>query len=216
MSPMPAQSRRGALKATLGVLAASAGLAWWATRRPTPLLVRSQCKGTVMRAKVLIAYATRAGSTGEISEAIAQQLCADGYVADVKEVSAVTSLGGYNAVILGSAVRYGNWLPEMLTFMQRNQAALGQRPLACFTACNKAKNQSAASLTELKAYSKAARELVEPKAEVFLAGKLDPATLSWFERMVVRLIGSPEGDFRDWTAIKAWAKSLAPVFRPAA
>ena len=49
-----------------------------------------------------------------------------------------------------------------------------------------------------------------------MAGKLDPATLSWFERFVVKMIGSPEGDFRDWAAIKSWAKSLAPVFRPVA
>lgn len=164
-----------------------------------------------MNAKVLVVYATRAGSTGEIGDAIGQQLCAEGWQADVKEVSAVASLEGYDAVIVGSAVRYGNWLPEMLAFMQRHQAALRQRPLACFTACNKAKDQSVASVTEMKAYSKAARELVEPKAEVFLAGKIDPATLSWFERMMVKLIGSPEGDFRDWAVIKAWARSIAPL-----
>jgi menaquinone-dependent protoporphyrinogen oxidase len=207
--------RRLAVFAAAGI-AATTGLAWWATRRPPTALVQGQCKGEVMNTKVLVAYATRAGSTGEIADAIGRQLCAEGFEADVKEVSAVASLEGYAAVVLGSAVRYGNWLPEMLSFIQRHKAALDQRPLACFTACNKAKDQSVASLNEMKTYSRAARDVVEPKSEAFLAGKLDPATLSWLDRLAVKVIGSPYGDFRDWTAIKVWAKSLAPLLQRAA
>ena len=204
--------QRLAVFAAAGI-AATTGLAWWGARRPPTALVQGQCKGEVMNTKVLVAYATRAGSTGEIADAIGQQLCAEGFEADVKEVSAVASVQGYGAVVLGSAVRYGSWLPEMLAFMQRHQAALGHTPLAYFTACNKAKDQSPASLAEVKTYSRTARDLVKPPSEAFLAGKLDPATLSWFERFAVKMVDSSYGDFRDWTAIKSWAKSLAPLLR---
>lgn len=165
--------------------------------------------------KILVAYASRAGSTGEIGDAIARQLCADGFEADLREVSRVDSIDGYTAVILGSAIRYGDWLPEMLTFMRHHQAALVQRPLAYFTACNKAKDQSAAVLAELQSYSKSARTIVQPRTETFFAGKIDPATLSFFERMVVKMIGTTQGDFRDWVVINNWARSLVSVFKSA-
>lgn len=166
-----------------------------------------------MSKKVLVAYASRAGSTGEIGEAIAKQICAEGFDVDVREVSTVNSVDNYAAIVLGSAVRYGAWLPEMPKFMQQHKAALSQRPLAYFTACNKARDQSVASLAEMKTYSKAARDIAQPKTETFFAGKLDATTLSFFDRMVVKVIGSPMGDFRDWVAIDAWAKSLVPLFK---
>lgn len=206
--------RRGALKAmiaaTAGALALGAGLAFWGTSRPAVRLASHRCEGAAMKPRVLVAYATRAGSTGEIGEAIAKQLCADGFDAELREVSTVGSLDGYAAVVLGSAVRYGDWLPEMLAFMRANAAALKQRPPALFTACNKARDTSAASLAEMAAYVKAARAIVEPAMHTFFAGKIDLATLSFFERMVVKMIGSPVGDARDWAAIGAWARSLAP------
>lgn len=169
-----------------------------------------------MARKVLVAYATRAGSTGEIGAAIARQLCAEGFDAELREVSSVSGLDGYAAVVLGSAVRYGDWLPEMLAFMRANAGTLQQRPLALFTACNKAKDASIAAQTEMAAYVKAARAIVEPQVQRFFAGKIDFKTLSLFETMVVKMIGSPEGDFRDWAAIGAWAQSLVPLFKPAA
>ena len=169
-----------------------------------------------MARKVLVAYATRAGSTGEIGAAIAKQLCAEGFDAELREVSSVSSLDGYAAIVLGSAVRYGDWLPEMLAFMRAHTAALQQRPLALFTACNKAKDTSLTAQAEMAAYAKAARAIVESQTHRFFAGKIDFKTLSFFEKVVVKVIGSPEGDFRDWAAIGAWAQSLVPLFKPVA
>ncbi|MCK7496619.1 MAG: hypothetical protein MZW92_41180 [Comamonadaceae bacterium] len=82
------------------------------------------------------------------------QLCAEGFDAELREVSSVSSLDGYAAIVLGSAVRYGDWLPEMLAFMRAHTAALQQRPLALFTACNKAKDTSLTAQAEMAAYAK--------------------------------------------------------------
>jgi menaquinone-dependent protoporphyrinogen oxidase len=220
MSENTPVQRRGALQRSLGissaVLALGAGFTWWGTRRPSVTLARQQCADGSLARKVLLAYATRAGSTGEIGAAIAKQLCAEGFDAELREVSSVQGLDGYAAVVLGSAVRYGDWLPEMLAFMRAHAAALQQRPLALFTACNKAEDQSIASQAEMAAYVKAARAIALPQAHRFFAGKIDFKTLSFFEKLVVKMIGSPEGDFRDWPAIGAWAQSLVPLFKPAA
>jgi menaquinone-dependent protoporphyrinogen oxidase len=39
-------------------------------------------------------------------------------------------------------------------------------------------------------------------------GKLDPAVLGTGERMVVKMVGAPSGDFRDWDAIGAWGARI--------
>jgi menaquinone-dependent protoporphyrinogen oxidase len=43
---------------------------------------------------------------------------------------------------------------------------------------------------------------------VFFAGKIDPARLSLPERLIGRLVGSPEGDFRNRDAIRGWARQV--------
>ena len=60
-----------------------------------------------MKKKVLVVYATRAGLTGEVAQVISERLCAMGLAAEVRPVEAVSSLSGFQAVVLGSAVRYG-------------------------------------------------------------------------------------------------------------
>lgn len=41
------------------------------------------------------------------------------------------------------------------------------------------------------------------------AGRLDASTLSLGERVAVRAVRAPEGDFRDWAAIRGWAREIA-------
>lgn len=105
------------------------------------------------------------------------------------------------ALVLGSAVRYGDWLPEVLTFMRTHALASKQRLLALFAAGNKAKDSSDAALAETAACMRATREIAEPTAHRSFAGKIDFKTLLFFEKMVPKMIGSPEGDFGDWAAI---------------
>ena len=62
--------------------------------------------------KVLVAYASFCGSTGGVAEAIGQTLCRHGAQADVRLVNNITDIAGYQAVIVGSAVRSNSWRPE--------------------------------------------------------------------------------------------------------
>ena len=53
---------------------------------------------------VLVAVASRHGSTREIADAIAQELRMQGVDADVRHVEDVPDLNSYDAVVLGSAI----------------------------------------------------------------------------------------------------------------
>jgi menaquinone-dependent protoporphyrinogen oxidase len=218
MTHAPTTKRRSAVHrigiGLLGITALAAGFISWGTYRPGIQQVHSNCTGgTPVKQKLLIIYATRAGSTGEVAQAIADQLCLQGFDADVRAVEAVTSLDGYGAVIFGSAIRYGAWLPEMLKFAQTQRNALAKLPVAIFTMHIQALDDNTQSRTTRASYSQAIRALVAPRAEAFFAGKVDPATLSFFERMAVKMVKSPMGDKRDWSQIRNWADGLGEVLR---
>jgi len=44
--------------------------------------------------------------------------------------------------------------------------------------------------------------------QVFV-GRLDKSALGLRERLIARLVKAPEGDFRDWDAIRGWASRIA-------
>lgn len=103
-----------------------------------------------MTKKALVVYATRAGSTGEVAQVISERLCAMGFDAEVQPVESVSSLSGFQAVVLGSAVRYGAWLPEMTKFIESQRGALAQLPVAIFTLHMQALGDDRASQTAMQ------------------------------------------------------------------
>lgn len=211
-TPMQAP-RRAALRRIAGGLAGvavlAAGFVGWAVQRPAVVLAQGRCPGgPPMDRKLLVIYASRAGSTGEVARAIAERLCAQGFDAEARPVAAVGSLDGFQAVVLGSAIRYGAWLPEMMRFVQAQHAVLAALPVATFTTHMQALDDSEASRHTRQGYGQPVRALVAPRDEACFAGKVDPATLSFLERMAVKLVKSPVGDKRDWARIRAWADGL--------
>ena len=161
-----------------------------------------------MKKRALVVYATRAGSTGEVAQVISERLCAMGFDAEVQPVESVGSLAGFEAVVLGSAVRYGAWLPEMTKFIASRRSELAQLPSAVFTVHMQALGDDAASQATRAGFTKAVGAVITPRDEVFFAGKIDPARLSFFERMAVKLVKAPVGDKRDWDRIRQWADGL--------
>jgi flavodoxin len=88
--------------------------------------------------KILVVYATRAGSTAEVAQAIGQELCAAGAEAVVHEVGRaehVADLATFESVVLGSAMRYGAWLPEMTQFIETHAAELARWRARCCSPC---------------------------------------------------------------------------------
>ena len=85
-----------------------------------------------MNQRILVTYATRTGSTVGVASAIGETLAARGYRVDVKPVNENPSLDDYQAVIMGSAVNGGQWLPEAVEFVKNHQQTLKQMPVALF------------------------------------------------------------------------------------
>ena len=86
-----------------------------------------------MNNRILVAYATRAGSTVGIAEAITVSLRKRGFIVHIKPIKENPSVKGYQAVIIGSAIRQGSWLPEAIKFVKMNQEALRRVRVALFT-----------------------------------------------------------------------------------
>ncbi len=164
-----------------------------------------------MTKKILVAYATRAGSTAEIAKVVGETLSAGGAAVDVLPIKDVTDLTGYQAVVLGSAVRYSSLLPEAMKFIEQHRAVLSQRPLAVFAAHILNMGNDETSLQNCHAYLDGVRKLVALRAEACFAGVGDPAKVALFERLLFKAIKPPQGDFRDWQAIRAWAESLQGI-----
>lgn len=163
-----------------------------------------------MTGKILVAYATRTGSTAEVAEAIAGRLCKAGLEADVLPVGEVASLDGYDGAVLGSAVRYAGWLPEMIGFLESNQGRNSEVPVAFFTMHMLALGDDPAAVAEREKYTEKARTIVAPIDEAFFEGMIDLSRLSFLDRLAVRLVKSPVGDRRDWERIEGWADTLVP------
>lgn len=161
-----------------------------------------------MNKRVLVTYATRAGATAEIAAAIAETLTARGCAVDVKPVKEKTNVAGYSAVVLGSAIRMGSWLPEAVDFVKANQAALNSLPLALFTVHMLNTGDDEASRTARAAYLNAVRPLLQGAETVYFEGKMDFSRLSFLDKVIAKMVKAVEADRRDWGQIKQWADAV--------
>lgn len=207
-------SRRSVLKLSglsLGVtVLACAGLGALAAQPPSLDLPAPVPCGDMkpMKKQILIAYATKAGSTAEIAQFIGQTLCENGAAVDVRPIKEVRALDGYQAVILGSAIRMGRWLPEAVQFVEAHKTELSQMPTAYFLVSLFLSEGTDEIRKTVAAYLDPVREVLEPDAIGLFPGKMDYSKLSWLDRQAAKMVKASEGDHRDWQAIRAWTTAL--------
>ena len=153
---------------------------------------------------ILLAYATRYGSTQEVAEAIATTLGKTGFEVDMQPMQEVERPGAYDAIVLGAAIYNTRWHPDALTFLSQHRDTLSRLPVAIFALGPLSRGKAALQGSrrqldkELEKYP-----WLKPVALEVFVGKLDPTKLGFFERLL-----SPASDQRDWDAIRAWANSL--------
>ena len=161
-----------------------------------------------MPARILVAYSTRKGSTAEIARAIGNELQSAGHSVDVAGMKEITSLDEYDAVIIGAPVYKGK-VVDVKKFVDKHQDALSTLRLAAFTAGIAPASDDPKAVTDCLDTLHAALEPLQPLASTMCAVKLDPGKLSFFEKKIWKMVKGPEGDFRDWDAIAAWAREVA-------
>ena len=161
--------------------------------------------------EVLVAYASKHGSTAEIAERIGAVLRDAGLPVAVAPVREVTDLTSYTAVVLGSAVYMGRWRREASGFVTRHADQLAARDTWIFSS-GPTDEGDPVELTDGWTFPKpleATLERIAPHDVTVFHGKLDPDQLGLFERWIVRTVKAPIGDFRDPATIEAWASDIA-------
>jgi menaquinone-dependent protoporphyrinogen oxidase len=154
---------------------------------------------------VLLAYATRFGSTQDVAESVAASLREAGLEVDLQLMRQVESLDQYEAVVLGAAIYNTKWHADAHQFLSQHQAALSQRPVVIFTLGPLSTSDAAMRNSRRQLDKELAKyRWLKPVAVEVFAGKYDPRSpgLGFFERRV------PASDHRNWDAIRAWANTL--------
>jgi menaquinone-dependent protoporphyrinogen oxidase len=164
--------------------------------------------------RVLVTAASRHGATHEIASAIAAGLRHRGVDAEARATEELSSLDGYDAFVLGSAVYIGRWLEPAQQFVEEHADRLAAAPVWLFSSGplgppDKLKPEGEpVDVAGLLETTRAAGHRV-------FAGRLDRELLGFGEKAVVVAVRAPEGDFRDWPAIDRFAGEIAAAIAPA-
>jgi menaquinone-dependent protoporphyrinogen oxidase len=155
---------------------------------------------------VLVAYASKHGSTQGIAEAIGRRLRERGMDAEVRPVREVDGLERYDAVVVGSAVYIGSWMKEAQRFLDRHAEDLRRVPVWLFSSGPTGTDANAEALLDKQ---KRRLDDVGARDHHVFYGALDPKDLGILERQAIKAAKSPIGDFRDWSDIERWADAIA-------
>jgi menaquinone-dependent protoporphyrinogen oxidase len=161
--------------------------------------------------RVLVTSASKYGATGEIAQAIGEVLSEHGLDATVVPCEQVDTVDGYDAVVLGSAVYAGHWRKAARALVERSGDALAAGPVWLFSSGpigDPPKPEEApVDVAGILAATRAREHRV-------FAGKLVRKQLSFGDKAIAVALRVPEGDFRDWAAIKGWAAAIAAALQP--
>ncbi|MDZ4168277.1 MAG: flavodoxin domain-containing protein [Coriobacteriia bacterium] len=162
-------------------------------------------------AKVLVVYATKCGTCGEIAEEVAKIIREAGAEVDVVRASKAPKLAGYDAVVLGTAIRMFKPLGEMRRFVSSRRSELTSKRVAVFSVGLAPKDDTPEAEAEATKFIAPLVEAVKPVIVAKFAGAIIPERLSFpFNRAAADPNGAmAAGDYRDWDAIRAWAVEAA-------
>lgn len=193
--------------------------------------------------KILVAYATMAGSTAEVAGAVAEEISKSGVQVEVLPISEVGDLRVYDGIVVGAPMIMG-WHRQAKQFLKKHRIALQQVPLAVFVLAisltetgemnlegvevtideNLPKPpEKAGQLSFQERYAQLSKYLnpilrsvrpVQPVGIGVFGGRLEYGRLKWWAVLFVMLvIKAPAGDRRNWAAIRAWAAGLPALMQ---
>ena len=156
--------------------------------------------------RMLVALASRHGSTLQLGEAITHRLRELEVDADLREVEAVECLDGYDAIILGSAVYLGSWEKSAQQFVQQYKERLAQLPVWLFSSGPLDPSASERDIPPVPGLRRAMTRL-DARQHVTFGGCLREGAKGAVAKMILR--NGKGGDFRDFDHIEKWAAGIA-------
>lgn len=192
--------------------------------------------------RLLVAYATMAGSTGEVAQAVGEEIGKHGVQVDVLPISQVQTLDGYDGVVLGGPMIMG-WHRAAVKFLKKHRKAFKKIPLAVFVmaiSLTKTADMSVEGVpvtvdeklpkppvkndklnfreryATLHNYLRpilAATRSSKPASIGIFGGKLEYGRLKWWAVLFAMLIVQAQaGDRRNWPVIHSWAAGIPAAF----
>ena len=188
--------------------------------------------------RILVAYATMAGSTADVAQAIAEEITRPDVHVDVLPLGEVKDLAVYDGVVVGGPMIMG-WHRAALRFLRTNRRSFQRIPLAVFVMCMSLTQTGETSVGGVPVYvdealpkppetagrlsfreryaqlTKYVRPIlrasgpVKPVSVGVFGGRMDYGRLKWWAVVfAMQIIQAPAGDRRNWTAIRSWAAGL--------
>lgn len=170
-----------------------------------------------MSKKILITYATYAGSAEIVAKQVSSDLVINGYSTYILPMLDVKDLKQYDAVIAGSAIHGGKWLPEAFDFLELHKEELRSKPFAAFLVCmTMAMKNSEKYFQFVSDFMIPVRKIVKPVSEGLFAGRLEIKKLpSLSDRFKFRISVATgvwkEGDHINRNEITKWCDSLSHI-----
>lgn len=149
--------------------------------------------------RILVAYATRNGSTQQVAEAVATVATASGAQVRLAPAAAIRGpLTGWDLVVLGAPIYSGRWHRDAQRFLRRHQADLASVPVAVFGMGPRRDEEEAWQRSRDQLDRALARRPWLVPVAIGLFGGVDPARRNRTDRR----------DLRDWTEIGDWTRKV--------
>lgn len=155
---------------------------------------------------VLVAYASKHGSTELIADAIGDELRRAGYDVDVRPVRDVRDLARYSAAVIGSALYVGRWQGDALRFVRRHEGSLAGMPVWFFSSGPLDDSAETAQPPAPRAVAEIATR-IGARGHATFGGHLAPDASGFVEHLMIR--GGRTGDWRNFERIEMWADTVA-------
>jgi menaquinone-dependent protoporphyrinogen oxidase len=155
--------------------------------------------------RVLVAYASKHGSTEEVARAVGSTIRRTGHHVDVRNAKTAHDVERYDAVVVGGSMYMGRWHADARRFLRKHDDELSQEHLAVFAMGPLKPEEDQVAGVRRQLDRALARIDVRPELVAIFGGVVDP------EKLHFPLNRAPATDARDWEAIERWALEVAAL-----